>query len=80
MGGTQVLMNAFYDRLQQPQMSKVEALRQAQLALIQSDSTSTGGDRGLVAVRWSENLKPSVVDSLSHPYYWASFIVIGNGL
>lgn len=79
-GGTQVLMNGFYERLQQPQMTKAEALRQAQLALIQSDYTTTGGDRGLVAVRWSENLQPRVLDRLSHPYYWAAFILIGNGL
>ncbi|WP_044501132.1 tetratricopeptide repeat protein [Nostoc sp. PCC 7107] len=63
-GGTQVLMTEFYAALQNPNISKSEAIRQAQLALI------TGNFQRLQ----KENL------SLNHPYYWASFILIGNGL
>jgi CHAT domain-containing protein len=51
--GTQVLMDAFYRALQ-ARNAKAEALRQAQIALINSD--------------------------YKHPYYWAPFILIGNGL
>jgi CHAT domain-containing protein/lipopolysaccharide biosynthesis regulator YciM len=52
---TQVLMTEFYKNLQQGNISKAEALRQAQATL-------------------SKN--PKYV----HPYHWASFILIGNGL
>lgn len=60
-GGTQVLMNAFYESLKQDNITKAEALRQAQIALINNESTST-------------------FSNLQHPYYWASFLLIGNGL
>ncbi|MEB3831625.1 tetratricopeptide repeat protein [Phormidium sp. CCY1219] len=52
-GGTQVLMNEFYDRLT-TRNNTASALRNAQLALLDSD--------------------------YQHPYYWAPFILIGNGL
>ncbi|NJN74288.1 MAG: CHAT domain-containing protein [Limnothrix sp. RL_2_0] len=50
-------MTEFYQRLQPQQgnISKVEALRQAQEAM-------------------SKN------PEYAHPYHWASFILIGNGL
>jgi len=80
-GGTQMLMNAFYRALQQPGIVKVEALRQAQLALIRDEEAGEGEERGIVAVRSrDENLEPEIADRLSHPYYWAPFILIGNGL
>lgn len=53
---TQKLMQAFYTQLQSGNISKVEALRQAQISLI------------------NDNYKGR------HPYYWAAFILIGNGL
>ncbi len=53
---TQELMSAFYQQLQQENIQKIEALRQAQLSLIK------GNYKG------------------GHPYYWAHFILIGNGL
>jgi CHAT domain-containing protein len=67
-GGTQVLMNAFYAALERG-MTKAEALRQAQIALITGDFT--GLDIDVPA-----QLQPS----LDRPYYWAPFILIGNGL
>jgi CHAT domain-containing protein len=60
-GGTEALMDAFYTRLSQRNITTVEALRQAQVALISGK------------VKYGQ-LK------LSHPYYWAPFILIGNGL
>ncbi|NEO25994.1 MAG: tetratricopeptide repeat protein [Kamptonema sp. SIO4C4] len=80
-GGTQALMNAFYAALTQG-MSKAEALRQAQMALITDDYTTIGGERGLVEVRARvrENVPDAVQSRLGHPYYWAPFILIGNGL
>ncbi|HEY9874919.1 MAG TPA: CHAT domain-containing protein, partial [Candidatus Obscuribacterales bacterium] len=56
-GGTETLMTAFYTALKQGNISKAEALRQAQIALITRESSD-----------------------LARPYYWAPFILIGNGL
>lgn len=74
-GGTQVLMNAFYRALKQPGHSKTEALRKAQLAMIESTL-----DAESAAVRGVQLGGGRSVVSFSHPYYWAPFILIGNGL
>ncbi|MEM9220078.1 MAG: CHAT domain-containing protein [Cyanobacteria bacterium P01_F01_bin.150] len=82
-GGTQALMDAFYGALQRSGVSKSEALRQAQIALITGDFSGLGLDeRGAVAIRQriQETVPQQVSQQLSHPYYWAPFIVIGNGL
>ncbi|MGB7441224.1 MAG: CHAT domain-containing protein [Coleofasciculaceae cyanobacterium] len=79
-GGTQLLMNAFYNALQS-NFSKAEALRLAQIALITGDYTAFGEERSsLAAVPIENGLKPEVTNRLNHPYYWAPFILIGNGL
>jgi CHAT domain-containing protein len=78
-GGTQALMNAFYGGLQE-KMTKAEALRQAQIALITGDYTAVGGERGTIGIVWLDRSSETVTPFLSHPYYWASFILIGNGL
>jgi len=77
--GTQVLMTAFYDGLSQG-MTKAEALRQAQIALIIDDFTAVGGERGTIEIISAETGQPLTANNLSHPYYWAPFIIIGNGL
>ena len=79
-GGTQALMNAFYGALQQADMTKTEALRQAQIALITDDFTAVGGERGTIEIISTETGQPLTGNDLSHPYYWAPFILIGNGL
>jgi CHAT domain-containing protein len=80
-GGTQALMSAFYQALQGNNITKAEALRQAQIALITGDYTALGEQRGLGVEQQIKNSLPSEVsDRLSHPYYWAPFILIGNGL
>jgi CHAT domain-containing protein len=78
-GGTQALMNAFYTGLESGQFTKVEALRQAQIALITSNYQALG-QRGVGVEVISDRTQPSVQAQLSHPYYWAPFILIGNGL
>lgn len=83
-GGTQVLMNAFYGALQDGN-SKAEALRQAQVALIERNFAGIEirdrrDDGTVVAVNVETGLPPAVSNNLSHPYYWAPFILIGNGL
>ena len=81
-GGTQALMTTFYQALQKG-MTKAEALRQAQIALITSQDKESG-DGQRASLRLSpqihDALSQRVRDNLSHPYYWAPFILIGNGL
>ena len=77
-GGTQVLMNGFYGAMQLG-LPKAEALREAQMALITGDYTAVGGRRGDIEIRGGQRQNP-MGDPLAHPYYWAPFILIGNGL
>ncbi|MGB5973968.1 MAG: CHAT domain-containing protein, partial [Nodosilinea sp.] len=77
--GTQVLMNAFYGALQHG-MTKTAALQAAQQALITGDFSAVGGDRGSVDIISTATGQPITGSNLSHPYYWAPFILIGNGL
>ncbi len=80
-GGTQALMSAFYEAMKGDNITKAEALRQAQIALITGDYTALGKQRGLeVQQQINSNLPSAVSRRLSHPYYWAPFILIGNGL
>jgi CHAT domain-containing protein/Tfp pilus assembly protein PilF len=80
-GGTQALMDAFYAALENGNTTKAEGLRQAQIALITGNYTALSQQRGLeVQQRISSSLPPTVNSRLSHPYYWAPFILIGNGL
>ncbi len=74
-GGTQVLINAFYTKIAQGKITKAEALRQAQIALINGNYKTIGQQRSI-----NDNLSPQVRHHLSHPFYWAPFILIGNGL
>ncbi|MEO0406521.1 MAG: tetratricopeptide repeat protein [Cyanobacteria bacterium P01_A01_bin.135] len=79
-GGTQALMNAFYTALSNG-YSKAEALQRAQQALIAGDLSLVGETRGTTLRPISPATgEPITTDSLSHPYYWAPFILIGNGL
>ncbi|MBD3886749.1 tetratricopeptide repeat protein [Phormidium tenue FACHB-886] len=75
---TEILMTAFYIALEQGK-SKAEALQQAQTALITNDFSAVGGARGFIAIT-DRNTNAAVSNSLRHPYYWAPFILIGNGL
>ncbi len=85
---TSQLMKRFYTNLAmgtaQAPMSKIEALRQAQLGLLRSNESGQESDqRGnfvTVEVRPIENVQPAKKNNFAHPYYWAPFILIGNGL
>ena len=79
-GGTQVLMIGFYNVLKQGKLTKAEALRQAQIALITDDYDSVGGKRAGIVVESRTTEQKQVSSNLEHPYYWAPFILIGNGL
>ena len=80
-GGTQTLMNAFYRALKNG-YSKTESLQRAQQALITRDESVLDVQRNatieVIDTRTRQAL--SQRDDLSHPYYWAPFILIGNGL
>ncbi len=80
-GGTQALMNAFYAILNQGNMTKAEALRQAQVAMITGNFQGIGSQHNREILQSTRNnLPPQVSNNLSHPFYWAPFILIGNGL
>ncbi len=79
-GGTQLLMNNFYNFLDGKKLSKVEALRQAQISLINANKSGVGDARGLGVLATNMNVPATVETRLDHPYYWAPFILIGNGL
>ena len=77
-GGTQVLMDNFYRQFSQGRTTKAQALQQAQLALLRGAGAGGTDERGASpadAADTSDTLK----GRLSHPYYWAPFILIGNG-
>ncbi|MDZ8263436.1 tetratricopeptide repeat protein [Nostoc sp. ChiQUE01b] len=78
---TSQLMQLFYKNLATEKMTKSEALRQAQLSLINGNNSSTNPEGRGIEVNIgtsSRNEKPQ--SGYSHPYYWAPFILIGNGL
>ena len=82
---TSLLMERLYHYLAsnsgEHPMTKAEALRQAQLSLLedrQLDSRSDNDRGGIVSEAVAEQQLSR--RSLAHPYYWAPFILIGNGL
>jgi CHAT domain-containing protein len=70
-------MQAFYKELQSGEVTAAEALRKAQIALINSDKKRTDSDPR-AGVRIVGTVPSS--STLSHPYYWSAFFAIGNGL
>jgi CHAT domain-containing protein len=75
---TALMMQQFYQKLAQNNLTKAEALRQAQLELIQGRLTARDAPpRSDVEVQSMDNQPPA---DFSHPYYWAPFILIGNSL
>jgi CHAT domain-containing protein len=84
---TRDLMTRFYRiYVTTPNLSKAEALRQAQISLLRGEGGGgpVSGDRRsseMAAEVGNPNLPPYKSDPrapFSHPYYWAPFILIGN--
>ena len=75
-GGTSLLMQRFYEYLASGQYSKADALRQAQHSFLESNETVEEVQR-IIGQRQTQGQRSA---PLSHPYYWAPFILIGNGL
>lgn len=75
---TRLLMEQFYDNLAKgtstSPVSKAEALRQAQLALLESKITQESYPKDYHLPLAEQNI------TLAHPYYWAPFILMGRGL
>jgi CHAT domain-containing protein len=72
---TVALMRTFYGNLRE--MSKAEALRQAQLALMKS-RLSFRSERGGSGITRSPGYQPGVTIDCSHPFFWAPFILVGD--
>jgi CHAT domain-containing protein len=78
---TSVLMQRFYDNLASGKMTKTEALRQAQLELLRGKVTGKDGSkRSDVKVTLAAGDRAPSPANFSRPYFWAPFILIGNGL
>lgn len=79
--GTLGLMTEFYGQLKTAPI-KAEALRQAQMAMIAGDIRLEGDRLYLPAVAEGISLPPTLrgmqQTSLSHPYFWSAFTMIGN--
>ncbi|MCE2703502.1 MAG: CHAT domain-containing protein, partial [Anabaena sp. 49633_E8] len=78
--GTLVLMTEFYRQLKTAPI-KAEALRQAQLAMIQGNVTVEGNK--LIAINRSVDITQDISTQLKtidlkHPYYWSAFTMIGS--
>ena len=71
-----LLMANFYKLwITTPGITKVEALQQAQLAILHGTASSAEAPQGSVA---STSKPQSPSSHYSNPYYWAPFILIGN--
>ncbi len=79
--GTLGLMTEFYGQLKNAPI-KAEALRQAQMAMISGRIHFEGDRLHLPAVAEGISLPPTLrgiqQTSLSHPYFWSAFTMIGN--
>ena len=85
---TKVLMQTFYRRRETPPgITKVEALRQAQLALLHgNEQTVAAGENSRAAlpitnsssIQTQPRFEANPQAPYAHPYYWAPFILIGN--
>ncbi|MBW4491700.1 MAG: CHAT domain-containing protein [Oscillatoria princeps RMCB-10] len=78
--GTVGLMSEFYRHLRSAPI-KAEALRQAQLAMIAGRVRTEGGQlfgTGERGVPLPPQLAKLPSETFSHPYYWASFTLIGT--
>ncbi len=80
---TSLLMQQFYRNLAQG-MTKAEALQTAQLSLLHGQTSSatqtTRSDIDPMIASGREAVSRSGASGYAHPYYWAPFILIGNGL
>ncbi|MFB2839702.1 CHAT domain-containing protein [Floridanema evergladense] len=77
-GGTQALMDTFYHTLKTGNISKAEALRRSQIALITGTYQPSVKQQLPIQPATPSNFASQNMERLKHPYYWAAFILIGN--
>ncbi|HEY9831059.1 MAG TPA: CHAT domain-containing protein [Stenomitos sp.] len=85
---TSLLMQQFYKDLasgtSEKAMPKAEALRQAQLSLLEGKLTAKDAPQRSLGAIFKPGVETTAANNnrsnFSHPYYWAPFILIGNGL
>ncbi|MEM6866967.1 MAG: CHAT domain-containing protein [Cyanobacteria bacterium P01_C01_bin.121] len=77
--GTLALMGEFYAQLEKTDL-RFEALRQAQLALLNGETRIENGNlktsRGEVALPDEWNMPDAA--TLDHPFFWSAFSMVGN--
>ena len=76
---TSQLMEQFYKQLSTGSLSEAAALQRAQIALITS-STPSSPNRSSVQYSLGQGETGTPSHSLSHPFYWAPFVLVGDGL
>ncbi|MBD2015762.1 CHAT domain-containing protein [Microcoleus sp. FACHB-53] len=81
--GTLAIMSGFYQHLRQSDVTiKAEALRRAQLAMLQKQVRVENGQLQGLDELGSISLPPELAGQsshdFSHPYYWAAFTMIGS--
>jgi CHAT domain-containing protein/tetratricopeptide (TPR) repeat protein len=75
---TSILMSQFYGSLSRDRLTKTQSLRKVQREMITSKLTlQDAADRAGARLYEPNKKRPQ---NLSHPYYWAPFILIGNSL
>jgi CHAT domain-containing protein len=87
---TSQLMENFYSHLAQgtatAPIAKAEALRQAQLRLLRGSGSTSGKTESRSSIQAEARQiaqatsRQNAASGFSHPYYWAPFVLIGNGL
>jgi CHAT domain-containing protein/Flp pilus assembly protein TadD len=75
---TRRLMERFYRNLWDKKMSKLDALREAQLWMLKDPKASSGIDRGIVRKRDAKVVDADPKKQRTSPKLWAAFVLSGD--